>query len=204
MIYGYARVSSKEQNLDRQIQSLLDAGVEKKNIFADKESGKDFNRKAYNLLVGTDVSAAMLRTGDLMIICSIDRLGRNYTEITKEWQRITKEIGADIKVLDMPLLDTSNASCNLDQRFIADLVLQILSYVAEKERVNIRTRQAEGIRVAKQKGIHLGRPRVEFPENWEVVYKQWKEKKITAVKAMELTGLKKVTFYNLVKRYEQS
>ena len=113
-----------------------------------------------------------------------------------------KEKGIDIVVLDMPLLDTRNGK-DLLGTFIADLVLQILSYVAEKERVNIRTRQAEGIRVAKQKGIHLGRPRVEFPKNWEVVYKQWKEKKITAVKAMELTGLKKVTFYNMVKRYEQ-
>lgn len=202
MIYGYARVSSKEQNLDRQIQALLGVGIEQRNIFCDKESGKNFNRKSYNLLTGTEISASMLREGDLLVICSIDRLGRNYTEITKEWQRITKDIGANIKVLDMPLLDTSNPDHNLDQRFIADLVLQILSYVAEKERLNMRARQAEGIKIAREKGTHMGRPRAEFPENWVPVYENWKAGKIMAVEAMDLMGLKKATFYKLVKRYE--
>ena len=134
MIYGYARVSSKEQNLDRQLAELRQAGVEERNIFTDKESGKTFNRKAYNLLVGTEESASMLRKNDLLIVYSIDRLGRNYSEIMKQWKYITQEIQADIKVLDMPLLDTSKQDNSLDNRFVAELVLQILSYVAQKER----------------------------------------------------------------------
>lgn len=202
MIYGYARVSSKEQNLDRQLIELRQAGVEERNIFTDKESGKTFDRKSYNLLVGTKESASMLRKDDLLIIYSIDRLGRNYTEIMKQWQYITQTIGADIKVLDMPLLDTSKQGNSLDNRFVADLVLQILSYVAQKERENIRIRQAQGIRIAKEQGKHLGRPSAEFPLNWKEVYKEWKNKNITAVEAMKRMELKKNTFYNLVKRYE--
>ena len=134
MIYGYARVSSKEQNLERQIKELKGAGVEERNILMDKQSGKDFNRKSYNLLVGTDTTAPLLREGDVLTVYSIDRLGRNYTEIMKQWQYITQEIKADIRVLDMPLLDTRNNGDSLDSRFVADLVLQILSYVAQKER----------------------------------------------------------------------
>lgn len=132
MIYGYARVSSKEQNLDRQLAELRQAGVEERNIFTDKESGKTFNRKAYNLLVGTEESASMLRKNDLLIVYSIDRLGRNYSEIMKQWKYITQEIQADIKVLDMPLLDTSKQDNSLDNRFVAESVFQILSYVAQK------------------------------------------------------------------------
>ena len=138
MIYGYARVSSKEQNLERQIKELKGAGVEERNILMDKQSGKDFNRKSYNLLVGTDTTAPLLREGDVLTVYSIDRLGRNYTEIMKQWQYITQEIKADIRVLDMPLLDTRNNGDSLDSRFVADLVLQILSYVAQKERENIK------------------------------------------------------------------
>lgn len=202
MIYGYARVSSKEQNLDRQLEELRQAGVEERNIFTDKESGKTFNRKAYNLLVGTEESASMLRKNDLLIVYSIDRLGRNYSEIMKQWKYITQEIQADIKVLDMPLLDTSKQDNSLDNRFVAELVLQILSYVAQKERENIKIRQAQGIKIAKEKGKHLGRPLAEFPLNWKEVYSEWKNKDITAVEAMKRMELKKNTFYNLVKRYE--
>lgn len=202
MIYGYARVSSKEQNLDRQLAELRQAGVEERNIFTDKESGKTFNRKAYNLLVGTEESASMLRKNDLLIVYSIDRLGRNYSEIMKQWKYITQEIQADIKVLDMPLLDTSKQDNSLDNRFVAELVLQILSYVAQKERENIKIRQAQGIKIAKEKGKHLGRPSAEFPLNWKEVYSEWKNKDITAVEAMKRMELKKNTFYNLVKRYE--
>ena len=202
MIYGYARVSSKEQNLDRQLAELRQAGVEERNIFTDKESGKTFNRKAYNLLVGTEESASMLRKNDLLIVYSIDRLGRNYSEIMKQWKYITQEIQANIKVLDMPLLDTSKQDNSLDNRFVAELVLQILSYVAQKERENIKIRQAQGIKIAKEKGKHLGRPLAEFPLNWKEVYSEWKNKDITAVEAMKRMELKKNTFYNLVKRYE--
>lgn len=202
MEYGYARVSSKEQNLARQIKELRAAGIEERNILTDKQSGKDFNRKSYNLLVGTDSTAPLLRQGDLLTVYSIDRLGRNYNEIMKQWQYITQEIKADIRVLDMPLLDTRSNGNSLDSRFVADFVLQILSYVAEKERENIKARQAQGIAVAREQGKHLGRPRATFPDNWNEVYPQWKNKKITAVEAMERMSLKRNTFYNLVKRYE--
>ena len=202
MIYGYARVSSKEQNLDRQIVQLKNAGVEERNILTDKQSGKDFNRPGYNSLVGTATTTPLLREGDLLIIYSIDRLGRNYTEIQREWQRITKDIKADIRVLDMPLLDTSANEKSLDSTFVADLVLQILSYVANKERDNIKIRQAQGIAVAKEKGIHLGRPKAEYPAEWESHYQNWKSGGVTATQCMKDLSLTRNTFYNLVKRYE--
>ena len=154
---------------------------EERYIYTDKQSGKDFDRKSYNLLVGTANIAPLLREGDLLTVYSIDRLGRNYNEIMKQWQYITQELKADIRVLDMPLLDTRSNGNSLDSRFVADLVLQILSYVAQKERENIKVRQAQGIAVAKEQGKHLGRPIATFPANWEEVYKQWKEGKITAV-----------------------
>lgn len=202
MVYGYARVSSKEQNLDRQIKELTQAGVDERNILKDKQSGKDFNRPAYNSLVGTSNTTPLLREGDLLIIYSIDRLGRNYTEIQSQWQYITKELKADIKVLDMPLLDTTVNGKSLDSTFVADLVLQILSYVAQKERENIKTRQKQGIAVAKEQGKHLGRPKAEYPEHWEQAYSNWKAKEITATQCMKDLGLTRNTFYNLVKRYE--
>ena len=202
MIYGYARVSSKEQNLDRQIIELKSAGVEERNILTDKQSGKDFNRPGYNSLVGTATTTPLLREGDLLIVYSIDRLGRNYTEIQREWQKITKELKADIRVLDMPLLDTTVNKDNLDSTFVADLVLQILSYVANKERDNIRSRQAQGIAVAKEKGIHLGRPKAEYPAEWESHYQNWKSGNVTATQCMKDLSLTRNTFYNLVKRYE--
>jgi DNA invertase Pin-like site-specific DNA recombinase len=203
MKYGYCRVSSNSQSLERQTQMMKEFITDERYIICDKESGKDFNRKGYNLLIGTDTTVPLLHEGDLLIIVSLDRLGRNYTEIRQQWQYITQTLKADIKVLDMPLLDTSNTDGNLDRRFIADLVLQILSYTAEKERHNIRSRQKQGIEIAKAKGIKFGRPQAEFPAEWDKVYNCWRNSEITAVKAMELLGLSKSTFYKLVKRYEK-
>ena len=200
-VFGYGRVSSQDQNEERQIDALLKAGVDERDIFIDKKSGKDFDREQYKAMV------SRLREGDLVIILSLDRLGRNYTEIQKEWQYITQEIKADIKILDMPLLDTSTSTDNLDRRFIADLVLQILSYTAEKERENIRKRQREGIALMKEvdgqkislrTGRPTGRPRAVKPDNWNEVYTRWVNKEITAVKAMEILGLKPNTFYKFV------
>ena len=201
--YYYARVSSKEQNLDRQIEEFIKLGADKKYIFCDKQSGKDFNRKNYNLLVGTDETAPLLREGDLLTIYSIDRLGRDYTQIQDQWKYITQVLKADIRVIDMPLLDTSNGNDNIDGKFVADLTLQILSYVAQKERENIKARQRQGIDIAKKQGIKFGRPTIPFPSNWDEVYTKWTNKEITARKAMELTSLKPNTFYKLVKEYKQ-
>ena len=211
MIYGYARVSTQEQNLDRQLEQLKEFIFDERYIITDKASGKNFDRKGYNSLVGTAETAPRLQKGDLLIIVSLDRLGRNYTEIKKEWEHITQELEADIKVLDMPLLDTTTANNSLDGKFIADLVLQILSYTAEKERENIRKRQRQGIdvmqvidgkRISAKTGRATGRPNAEYPDNWKDVYFNWKSKQITAVKAMDLLNLKRTTFYKLVKQYE--
>lgn len=214
MVYGYARVSTKEQNLDRQIEQLRKYVSEERNIITDKQSGKDFNRKGYNSLVGTPETTSILHEGDLLVICSLDRLGRNYVEIREQWELITRELKADIKVLDMPLLDTTESEeSNLDKRFVADLVLQILSYVAEKERDSLLKRQRLGIdvmpivngkRVSLKKGKGaMGRPNAVYPENWEPVYADWQAGKITAVKAMEQLGLKRTTFYKLAKNYKK-
>lgn len=163
MLYGYARVSSRDQNIDRQIIALKEVGVEEENIFIDKQSGKDFNRPSYQELLET------IKTGDMVIIKSIDRLGRNYSEILEQWRIITKVLNVDIKVIDMPLLDTSYGDGTLNN-FIADLVLQILSFQAEQERICIKQRQAEGIAAAKQKGVKFGRPRKQLPSNFEDLY----------------------------------
>ncbi len=197
-VYAYARVSASDQNEARQLEAFSAAGIDERFIFLDKQSGKDFNRANYQVLMNA------LRRGDTLVIKSIDRLGRNYTEIQNEWKRITKEIGADIRVLDMPLLDTTVNKDNLTDTFIADIVLQILAYVAEQERVNIRRRQAEGIEAAKTRGQHLGRPRAEYPDNWPEVYDRWKAREITAIQAMGLLKLKKNTFYKLVNRFEEA
>jgi len=196
-IYGYIRVSTKDQNETRQIEALKSAGVDERFIFLDKSSGKNFKRSEYQVL------KRALREQDILIIKSIDRLGRNYTEIIREWKEITKDIKANIKVLDMPLLDTSVNTKDLTGTFIADLVLQILSYVAETERLNIRQRQAEGIKIAKENGKHLGRPKAEFPPDFDNVYQSWKDGEITAKIAMEQLNLKRTTFYKLVKIKEQ-
>lgn len=198
LIFGYVRVSSADQNEERQLQDLKNAGVEERNIFIDKASGKTFERDNYKAMI------SRLREGDLVVIASLDRLGRSYIEIQKQWSYITQTIKADIKILDMPLLDTSTATENIDRRFIADLVLQILCYTAEKERENIRKRQRQGIdvmpivdgqRVSTKTGRPTGRPRAVKPDNWDEIYTRWQNKEITAVKAMEILNLKPNTFY---------
>ena len=198
-IFGYARVSSRDQNLDRQIDQLLEVVPEGRNIVVDKQSGKNFDRKGYNTLVGSEHNAPLLREGDLLIVTSLDRLGRNYTEIHEQWRKITKEIRADIRVLDMPLLDTTSGPDDLDHKFIADLVLQILSYISEKERVHIRERQRQGIDSAKKRGKKFGRPAIALPQNYYEIIENWKTGKITAQEAMKKTELKRTTFYKLIK-----
>ena len=195
--YGYARVSSKDQNLDRQLDQLKAIGIEPRNIFCDKASGKNFNRPSWNSLID------QLQKGDLLVVVSLDRMGRNYTDIKEQWQHITHTIGADIKVLDMPMLDTSQTAESLDRRFIADLVLQILSYTAEKERKNIHARQEQGIKAAQERNVKFGRPAAQFPDGWEQTYKAWKDGQITATAAMDSLNLKRTTFYKLLKQYEQ-
>lgn len=212
MTYGYARVSTKEQNLDRQLKALQEYGIDERAIYTDKMSGKNFNRPAYNALVGTENTMPTLREGDLLVILSLDRLGRDYTEVKEQWEHITKKLKADIKVLDMPMLDTSQSNDSLDKRFIADLVLQILSYTAQKERENTLKRQRQGIdamptdengkKVSVKTGKAMGRPTTEIPENFETVYNSWKSGKITAVKAFTTLNLTKATFYRIVKQYE--
>lgn len=199
-IFGYARVSSRDQNLDRQLDQLRQVVPDERNIIIDKQSGKDFDRKGYNSLIGSEHNSPLLREGDLLIITSLDRLGRNYTEIHKQWSKITNEIHADIRVLDMPLLDTSTSDGSLDHRFISDLVLQILSYVSEKERLSIKERQRQGIESAKLRGKALGRPSTPLPENFDDVVSEWHAGSITAREAMRRTGLKSTTFYKLIKK----
>ena len=213
-IYGYARTSTAEQNLDRQVKALCDFGIPTKYIFTDQASGKDFHRKSYNALVGTEATVPLLHKGDLLVIYSIDRLGRNYGEIRNQWQHITSNLGADIKVLDMPLLDTRVTDGNdLDRRFISDLVLQILSYVADKERVNILARQRQGIdvmpidsatgkRVSKKTGRPTGRPAAQYPDGWDDVYNRWQHGDLTAVAAMRRLHLTRSTFYKLANNYK--
>ena len=191
-VHGYARVSTREQNEARQVNVLTQLGITERDIYVDKVSGKSFDRPEYKRLLN------VIRKGDLVVVSSIDRLGRNYTEIQEQWKYITSELGANIKVLDMKLLDTSKNTENLDSQFIADLVLQILSYVAQKERENIKARQAQGIANAKAQGKVLGRPKAVKPEQWSEVYAEWNAKKITAVKAMKILGLKPNTFYKFV------
>ena len=197
-IFGYARVSSKEQNEERQLVAFKEYGIDERDIYIDKQSGKDFNRENYITL------KHILRENDLLVIKSIDRLGRNYSQIIDEWQDITKNIKADIVVIDMPLLDTRKNK-DLLGTFISDLVLQILSYVAEQERTFIKQRQSEGIEIAlkngTKSGIPFGRPKIEKPQNFDVVVNRWKNKEIKSKEAMELLGLKPNTFYNMVNSY---
>lgn len=211
--YGYIRVSEKNQNLQRQWKIMTEQeGIPPKYIFEDRASGKDFNRKAYNALVGTENTVPLLREGDLLVIYSIDRLGRNYAEIKEQWKHITQTLKADIKVLDMPLLDTGSVNgSDLERTFIADLVLQILSYCAQKERENILARQKQGIaameivngkKVSLKTGRPTGRPPIGYPADWDGVYSRWKSGQITGVAARQLLGLKVNTFYKLVHQYE--
>ena len=190
--FGYARVSSKEQNVERQLVAFKEYGIEERDIYIDKQSGKDFNREQYNTL------KHILRENDLLVIKSIDRLGRNYEMIVNEWKDITKNIKVDIVVNDMPLLDTRKNK-DLLGTFISDLVLQILGYVAEQERTFIKQRQKEGISVAKNNGVKFGRPKIEKPLNFDDVVLKWKNNEIKTKEAMELLGLKPNTFYNMLK-----
>lgn len=193
MIYGYIRVSSTDQNEDRQLIALNEKGVEKQNIYTDKQSGKDFDRPGYQKM------AKKLRKGDLLYIKSIDRLGRNYEEIQEQWRYLTKKKQVDIVVIDMPLLDTRRGK-DLVGTFLADIVLQVLSFVAQNERENIKQRQAEGIAAAKARGVKFGRPQRPVPDNFEEVAQKWKRGSITGVRAAELTGLPIATFRYKAKR----
>ena len=193
ILIGYARVSTTNQNEDRQVQELIKYGVKEKCIYIDKQSGKDFQRPAYMRMM------KRLRQNDVLIVKSIDRLGRNYREIQEEWRIITQKKNADIIVLDMPLLDTTRSK-DLLGTFIADLVLQLLSFVAENERMNIRQRQAEGIAAAKKRGVKFGRPPIPVPDNYQENYELWKNKKISARQAAENCHLTIDTFYRMVKK----
>ena len=194
-IYGYIRVSSRDQNEDRQLIALKEIGVPDKNIYLDKQSGKDFNRPQYKKLL------RKLKKDDLLYIKSIDRLGRNYEEILQQWRVLTKEKGIDIVVLDMPLLDTRRGK-DLMGTFLSDIVLQVLSLVAENERTNIRQRQAEGIAAAKAKGVKFGRPPLPLPENFYEVYKEWRAKKITLKEAADACNMPVGTFYGKARKFE--
>lgn len=191
-IYGYARVSSKDQNEARQIIALSQFPVKKENIYIDKFSGKDFDRPKYSELI------KILKEQDILVIKEIDRLGRNYEEILEQWRVITKEIKADIVVLDMPLLDTRTRKENLTGIFIADLVLQILSYVAETERQSIKQRQREGIEAAKKRGVKFGRPCIPVPEEFYDLKEKWLNKKITLREAATTINVSQDTFLRWV------
>ncbi|MCH4825552.1 recombinase family protein [Planococcus halocryophilus] len=202
-VFAYVRVSSKEQNEARQLKEIKDLGINERDIFIDKKSGKDFNRLQYQSL------KSCLRKGDLLYIKSIDRFGRNAKEIKREWEDITQNIKADIRVLDMPLLDTTQYKDMLGT-FVSDLVLQVLAFVSERERMNILQRQAEGIAIAKASGKHLGRPKINLSVLnkeqrliLESKYKIWRDKETTGIEFMTSMGLKKNSFYKVIKEYEK-
>ena len=196
MIYAYIRVSTKHQNIDRQFEEIKALGIDDKYIYIDKESGKDFDRTKYQKLI------KKLKKDDLLIIKSIDRLGRNYHMILEEWAHITKTICADIKVLDMPLLDTRIEGKNLVGKFISDIVLQVLSFVAENERANIKQRQMEGIRIAKEKGVKFGRPKVVTPPNTNDILDRYINHETTNTEAASLIGVSRGTFFRLVREHK--
>ncbi len=195
-IYGYVRVSSKDQNEKRQIIAMKEANVAEKNIYVDKQSGKDFNRPQYKALV------KKLREDDLIYIKSIDRLGRNYDEILNQWRILTKEKKVDIVVIDMPLLDTRRGK-DLMGTFIADLVLQLLSFISENERKTIKERQREGIEAAKQRGVKFGRPQKPLPENFEQLYSLWETKEISVAEIARQCDITPATFYNRAKKIRE-
>ena len=192
--YGYVRVSSREQNEDRQLDALREMEIAKRNIFIDKQSGKDFERPQYKRLV------RKVKREDLIYIKSIDRLGRNYSEIQEQWRFLTKEKGADIVVLDMPLLDTRRGK-DLMGTFLRDIVLQVLSFAAENERTNIRQRQAEGIAAAKARGVRFGRPQINMPEYFGKTVRSWERKEITVEEAVRRCGVSESTFYRRLREY---
>ena len=191
-VYGYIRVSTREQNIERQLISLIEAGIDQKSIYIDKQSGKDFRRPAYKKMM------RKVREGDLIVVKSIDRLGRNYEEILEQWRILTKEKKVDIVVLDMPLLDTRRGK-DLMGTFLSDIVLQVLSFVAENEHKNIRERQKEGIAAAKLRGVQFGRPQKPVPDNFIQVYHRWINKEISGVEAAKECNLTKTTFYRRAK-----
>ena len=195
-VYGYARVSSKEQNLDRQLIALKEYGVDEKNIKYDKQSGKDFNRQSYQLLKNE-----LLREHDTLVIKELDRLGRNKDMIKEEWNELINR-GINIEVIDMPIINTSGKS-DLEKSLIVNIVFELLTYMAEKERLKIRKRQKEGIDALKERngGKGIGRPAVEYPSNWKEVYDRLKAKEIKSSEAMQLLEMKKTTFYKLLKKY---
>lgn len=193
-IYGYIRVSSADQNEDRQRIALRERAVPEEQIYMDKQSGKDFERPQYKKLVGR------LRPGDLLYIMSIDRLGRNYEEIQNQWRALTKELNIDICVLDMPLLDTRNGK-DLMGTFIADLVLQILSFVAQNERENIRKRQAQGIAAAKARGVAFGRPAIQLPEDFGQIVQAWERQEINIQQAVCRCCMSQATFYRRLREF---
>lgn len=196
-IYGYMRVSSKDQNEDRQRTALLDLGVPEKNIYMDKQSGKDFERQQYKRLL------RKLDENSVLFIKSIDRLGRNYSELNEQWRIITKEKKSDIVVIDMPILDTRREK-NLLGTFISDIVLSLLSYVAENERINIKQRQAEGIAAAKARGVKFGRPTLPIPENFNQMHEEWRAGKITIKEAANACNMCTKTFYSKAVKIEKS
>ncbi len=193
-IYGYVRVSNLDQNEARQMLALRERQVPRQNIYVDKQSGKDFDRPQYRRLVGR------LTPGDLLYILSIDRLGRNYEEIQNQWRILTKEKGVDIVVLDMPLLDT-RLNKDLMGTFIADLVLQILSFVAQSERENIRKRQAQGIAAARARGVRFGRPEKAVPANFGATVRAWEKGQISIMQAIARCGMSEATFYRRLREY---
>jgi len=197
MIYGYIRVSSTDQNEDRQMLAMHEKGVPAENLFVDRQSGKDFNRPQYRRML------KRLRPGDLLYITSIDRLGRNYDDVQQQWRILTREKRVDICVLDMPLLDTRTGK-DLMGTFIADLVLQILSFVAHSERDNIRKRQAEGIAAAHARGVRFGRPPAPEPEQFSTVARDYQKRRITLEQAARLCGMPKATFYSKVQRMQRN
>lgn len=196
MTYGYVRVSTQTQNISRQMEEMYKLGLTNKQIYVDKQSGKDFERKNYQKL------KKKLKKDDLLIIKSIDRLGRNYDMIINEWADLTKSIECDIFVIDFPLLDTRIEGRNLVGKFIADIVLQVLSFVAQNERENIRKRQAEGIRIAKEKGIHMGRPRYKLPDNFYDVVNRYLKREINHMQALDILQMNRGTFFKYLKIYK--
>ena len=195
-VYGYVRVSSKDQRTDRQLLALRDAKVPNQNIFVDKQSGKNFDRPQYRKLL------KKLKENDLLIIKSIDRMGRNYEEILEQWRIITREKKADIAILDMPLLNTCKKQKGLTGTFIADLVLQILSYVSQTERESIRLRQKEGIQAAKIRGVRFGRPRKEIPSQFPVLFQKWQSREISGREAARMLGVSHKTFFQWTRKQE--
>lgn len=195
-IFGYMRVSTREQNEERQRLALLEMGVPKERIYMDKQSGKDFDRPQYRRLLRN------LNKNSVLFVKSIDRLGRNYTDLNEQWRIITKEKEADIVVIDMPILDTRREK-NLLGTFISDIVLALLSYVAENERANIRQRQAEGIAAAKARGVKFGRPEIIVPDNFYEIYKKWRRKEVSVKEAAKACNLAKSTFFDKVRELEK-